>query len=865
MRNCESELAQEAKRTLNDEAASAQRLSELGQGLTENERNFGLARRLLTRAREIEPHNTRLRQKLALATYKDADLPVGKRLDDALTILGDGDDLATTTDQESLGLAGAIFKRKWEADAQKSHLERSATFYLRGYEQGVDRDHGYTAINAAFTLDLLADLEDSQAREVGADSVIAEDRRRQAQVIRREILRVLTGLREQNPVLDNDWWFLATLAEACFGLGRYRDAQPELMKGKALHSPAWERESTVRQLASIVRLREVNLRTPAELELCDGGQVLREYLGDDAQGVFSAFAGKMGLGLSGGGFRASFFHIGVLARMAELDLLRHVEVLSCVSGGSILGAHYYLKLARVLRAKPDREIGRADYVDVVREMITEFLEGVQTNIRTRVAAELWTNFKMVMPNYTRTVRIGELYERQIYSRIEDRTTRGRRYLQDLEVTPPGSTDFNPKDDNWTRRAKVPILLINATTLNTGHNWQFAASWMGEPPAAIDTEIDASPWLRRMYYCEAPEEHQDFPLGSAVAASSCVPGLFAPLALSGLYDRRTVRLVDGGVHDNQGNVGLLEQGCSVVVVSDAGGQLAPSASPSEGIVGVLLRSQGIQNARIREAQHRDLQGRKTGSLLKSLAFLHMRSGLEEESVGWVGSDEPQPTSGGLRTSAEAGDLTPYDVRRDVQELVAGIRTDLDSFSEVEAFALMNSGYKIAVHALGRDLPGLGTEPAEAEDWPFLVVDDAMRGNAATDDLKRILKVGRSRAFKVWMLSRPLKVAGGLLAVLLAAAALWGLWALREASLPLLWIVVIPLVLAALSFLAPLVLSQGMVRLLRVRDVLTKAAVGIVMGTVGWIGAVIHLLVFDRMFLRMGRVDRLPGERPKPQNG
>lgn len=31
---------------------------------------------------------------------------------------------------------------------------------------------------------------------------------------------------------------------------------------------------------------------------------------------------KLGLALSGGGFRASLFHIGVLARLAERDLLR---------------------------------------------------------------------------------------------------------------------------------------------------------------------------------------------------------------------------------------------------------------------------------------------------------------------------------------------------------------------------------------------------------------------------------------------------------------------------------------------------------------------------------------------------------------
>ena len=51
---------------------------------------------------------------------------------------------------------------------------------------------------------------------------------------------------------------------------------------------------------------------------------------------------KLGLALSGGGHRAAFFHIGVLAKLAELGLLRPVQVISTVSGGSIIGALYYL-------------------------------------------------------------------------------------------------------------------------------------------------------------------------------------------------------------------------------------------------------------------------------------------------------------------------------------------------------------------------------------------------------------------------------------------------------------------------------------------------------------------------------------------
>src|SRR3990172_10793035 len=83
---------------------------------------------------------------------------------------------------------------------------------------------------------------------------------------------------------------------------------------------------------------------------------------------------RLGLALSGGGFRASLFHIGVLARLAEVDLLRHVEVLSCVSGGSIVGAHYYLEVRHLLQQKP--AISREDYVDLVRRLQKDFLEGV---------------------------------------------------------------------------------------------------------------------------------------------------------------------------------------------------------------------------------------------------------------------------------------------------------------------------------------------------------------------------------------------------------------------------------------------------------------------------------------------------------
>ena len=55
---------------------------------------------------------------------------------------------------------------------------------------------------------------------------------------------------------------------------------------------------------------------------------MSEQAKETTQNPFNSGERKLGLALSGGGFRAALFHIGVLARMAELDLLKNVAVLS---------------------------------------------------------------------------------------------------------------------------------------------------------------------------------------------------------------------------------------------------------------------------------------------------------------------------------------------------------------------------------------------------------------------------------------------------------------------------------------------------------------------------------------------------------
>jgi predicted acylesterase/phospholipase RssA len=89
---------------------------------------------------------------------------------------------------------------------------------------------------------------------------------------------------------------------------------------------------------------------------------------------------KLGLALSGGGHRAAFFHIGVLATLAELGLLRPVQVISTVSGGSIIGALYYLHVKNLLESKTDAEIVDADYVKLVRAVDEEYREAATSNV-----------------------------------------------------------------------------------------------------------------------------------------------------------------------------------------------------------------------------------------------------------------------------------------------------------------------------------------------------------------------------------------------------------------------------------------------------------------------------------------------------
>ncbi|MFI5121524.1 MAG: patatin-like phospholipase family protein [Vicinamibacteria bacterium] len=468
---------------------------------------------------------------------------------------------------------------------------------------------------------------------------------------------------------------------------------------------------------------------------------------------------KVGLALSGGGFRAAFFHLGVLARLAELGLLRRVEVISTVSGGSIVGAAYYLRLKWLLQARPQAEISDQMYCDLVADVGERLRALVRKNVRGRIFLNPFKNFAMASRRYSRSDRIGDLYDIYLYNPAWEGERPRTRWgadtqieMRELLIQPPGQPEgFKPDEDNDLLSAKVPILLLNATSLNSGHHWRFEAVRMGEPlpdneeMRRVVEDADKNIRLEQGYFepregkPRVTESQRDFPLALAVAASACVPGLFHPLAISNLYDGITVQLVDGGVQDNQGVQGLFDEDCSHLIVSDASLQLPDEQKPSGRVPGVMTRSMSIQADRIRDEQLTHVSARG-----HQFALMHLRKGLTGRALapGESLADAIDEREGAVHCSQ-------FGVDPEVQKALARVRTDLDFYNDTEAFSLSADGYQMSAYELGaKGFEALGAVPAPPADpsrWRF----GAVAGQLAkpSDHYLAVIRAGRRSFFRL----------------------------------------------------------------------------------------------------------------------
>lgn len=375
----------------------------------------------------------------------------------------------------------------------------------------------------------------------------------------------------------------------------------------------------------------------------------------------------IGLALSGGGYRASLFHLGVMARLADEGLLKEVGVLSTVSGGSIVGAFYYKMLCEELRN--DRPLTDQDYRDLMQRVVLAFLAVVQEDLRNRVVIS--GGISRLVPEPIRKRLMGLVLKIVPTLNpafiLDSKLEQGMRALM-FQTTVLGDLMDPPVHPENEK----PELILNTSILENGQ------------PLFISTNPTSLLWRQNeLNHAIRADEIINLPLFKAVSASACVPGLFNPIIIP-LGDRM-LHGVDGGVLDNLGGhaIQLLWQAGVSVLVSDASKPLSIENYVEVDSVESFFRIQDIFMSTIRDLR------------------------IE-------GSDD---TIVDMRKEIPGIDST-------VRTLAMTMRTDLNAFSEVEAYSLMYVGYCACDQEMDKLQGQCAGEGASAkkvgEDWPFMSI-------------------------------------------------------------------------------------------------------------------------------------------------
>ncbi len=505
---------------------------------------------------------------------------------------------------------------------------------------------------------------------------------------------------------------------------------------------------------------------------------------------------KLGLCLSGGGFRAALYHIGTLAALAERNLLHRVEVLSTVSGGSIIGAYFYLKVKQLLegrrpgcpRPAPDH------YLDMVKEIETEFLDAVQNNIRMRLFLNPYKTALMLLDeDYSRSDRLSELLDAYFYRplALTDRIRLNRIHIHPASATqaaerPVAAAAFNDSPQN---ECKIPVLTINATCLNTGHPFYFTGSAVGEPSRAHQyvREQNSNAVLPQLRFDGTYENDRSralsdtqmramaqITLADAVAASAAVPGIFPPLPMHHLYSNSkgeeiVVELSDGGVFDNQGLDALLSADCTDTIISDACGQLEDERLLATDLLNTTQRANDVMMERIRGYGYCTLWLRaRAREYLKSspeaAAFLAEHCFVDTATFTHLRDVAPNTASlPAIPGPGNGGDGLVY--------RMSGLRTDLDAFSDVEADALMYHAYALALDKLAS--AGFAAGPAPRRPWRFLNMRQVLSTRDGQFRLLTHLRAGKNQFWKAFRLA-PIKSWAWLLFLLSPVLSLCAAW-------------------------------------------------------------------------------------------
>jgi len=266
----------------------------------------------------------------------------------------------------------------------------------------------------------------------------------------------------------------------------------------------------------------------------------------------------MALCLSGGGYRAMVFHVGMLWRLYETGLLNRIKRFSSVSGGSITAALLGLKWSR-LRFLP-AALG-ADFVpqvvDPIRALASETIDA-ESILGGLLSGRI-------------SDHVASAYNLHLF---------GGATLQDLPDR--------------------PRFVINATNVQSGVLWRFSKPYM---------------WDYRVGQVAKPT----LGLAQAVAASSAFPPVLSPFELrlnssdftpgTGTDLQRPpfttrVILTDGGVYDNLGLETAWKR-YQTILVSDAGGKTEAEEEPKSDWARHSYRVLNLLDSQVRALRKRQV--------------------------------------------------------------------------------------------------------------------------------------------------------------------------------------------------------------------------------------------------------------------
>lgn len=200
------------------------------------EENFSEAVKFWRKASEKVEYDTYFIQQLALCTYKDKSVNPNIALIDALSIISQlQPEDRNTTDPETLGITGAIYKRLWQNSKDTvEYLDRAIEFYKRGFT--INQDY-YTGENYALCLDLKSEITSDSDERIYLNF--------SAKKVRKEIIEIIKKLEENDDfaIRSDIKWIYATLSHCYFAGNEFEQSKLFSQKFSELNPLDWERKT----------------------------------------------------------------------------------------------------------------------------------------------------------------------------------------------------------------------------------------------------------------------------------------------------------------------------------------------------------------------------------------------------------------------------------------------------------------------------------------------------------------------------------------------------------------------------------------------------------------------------------------------